>query len=113
MNVQLPLGSAEAKTEDKGSVASFLQLAIQFTFSFPFRPLGEQNGNSTPALRNLSTAASNGSSLSSSSSGLLRQNSNSPVGKPGALPTNLDDMKVTKHLLAALRRNIRHTMKVK
>lgn len=96
VNIQPPLGSAEAKPGV--SVASFLQLATQFTLPFPFRPLGEQNGNSSPAVRSLSTAASNASSLSSGSNGLLRQNSNSPAGKPGALPANLDDMKVTKHL---------------
>lgn len=95
-NIQPPLGRVEAKPGL--SVASFLQLAIQFTLSFPSRPLGEQNGNSSPAMRSLSNAASNASSLSSGSNGLLRQNSNSPIGKPGALPNNLDDMKVTKHL---------------
>lgn len=65
-----------------------------YTFS-SCRPPGEQqSGTSAPAMRNLSAAVSNASSVSSSSSGLMRQNSNATVGKPGPLPTNLDDMKV-------------------
>ncbi|XP_039191463.1 myocardin-related transcription factor A isoform X3 [Crotalus tigris] len=100
-----PMDSSYAKILQQQQL--FLQLQIlnqqhqqhynyQTILPAPPKPLGEQNGNSTPALRNLSSAASNASSLSSSSNGLLRQNSNSPVGKPGALPTNLDDMKVAE-----------------
>ncbi|KAL7982440.1 hypothetical protein Chor_010038 [Crotalus horridus] len=100
-----PMDSSYAKILQQQQL--FLQLQIlnqqhqqhynyQTILPAPPKPLGEQNGNSTPALRNLSTAASNASSLSSSSNGLLRQNSNSPVGKPGALPSNLDDMKVAE-----------------
>ncbi|XP_063164223.1 myocardin-related transcription factor A isoform X1 [Candoia aspera] len=100
-----PMDSSYAKILQQQQL--FLQLQIlnqqqqqhynyQTILPAPPKPLGEQNGNSTPALRSLSTAASNASSLSPGSNGLLRQNSSSPVGKPGALPTNLDDMKVAE-----------------
>ncbi|XP_034259286.1 myocardin-related transcription factor A [Pantherophis guttatus] len=100
-----PMDSSYAKILQQQQL--FLQLQIlnqqhqqhynyQTILPAPPKPLGEQNGNSSPAVRSLSTAASNASSLSSGSNGLLRQNSNSPVGKPGALPANLDDMKVAE-----------------
>uniref|UniRef100_A0A670KAA7 Myocardin related transcription factor A n=1 Tax=Podarcis muralis TaxID=64176 RepID=A0A670KAA7_PODMU len=54
------------------------------------------SSSSAPPMRSLSTAVSSTSSVSSSSNGLMRQNSNTPVGKPGTLPVNLDDMKVAE-----------------
>ncbi|KFQ38356.1 MKL/myocardin-like 1, partial [Mesitornis unicolor] len=63
----------------------------------PPKPPGEQqSGASAPAVRNLSATVSSASSVSSGSSGLLRQNSNAAVGKPGPLPANLDEMKVAE-----------------
>lgn len=62
---------------------------------FSCRPPGEQqSGASAPAVRSLSATVSSTSSVSSGSSGLMRQNSNAAVGKPGPLPANLDEMKV-------------------
>ncbi|XP_070612172.1 myocardin-related transcription factor A isoform X2 [Erythrolamprus reginae] len=100
-----PMDSSYAKILQQQQL--FLQLQIlnqqhqqhynyQTILPAPPKPLGEQNGNCSPAVRGLSTAASNASSFSSGSNGLLRQNSNSPVGKPGPLPANLDDMKVAE-----------------
>lgn len=69
---------------------------IQFTLFSLFRPPGEQQSSSAaPSMRNLSTAVGSTSSVSSISNGLMRQNSNAPGSKPGALPANLDDMKVS------------------
>uniref|UniRef100_A0A7M4FQG2 Myocardin related transcription factor A n=1 Tax=Crocodylus porosus TaxID=8502 RepID=A0A7M4FQG2_CROPO len=64
----------------------------------PPKPPGEQQcSTSAPAGRNLSTTVSCMSSVSSSSGGLMRQNSNATVAKPvGSLPANLDDMKVAE-----------------
>lgn len=45
-------------------------------------------------MRSLSTASTSSSSGAPGPSGLARQNSTSLAGKPGALPANLDDMKV-------------------
>lgn len=45
-------------------------------------------------MRSLSTTSSSASPGASGPSGLARQNSTSLPGKPGALPANLDDMKV-------------------
>uniref|UniRef100_A0A8C6X3Y7 Myocardin related transcription factor A n=1 Tax=Naja naja TaxID=35670 RepID=A0A8C6X3Y7_NAJNA len=100
-----PMDSSYAKILQQQQL--FLQLQIlnqqhqqhynyQTILPAPPKPLGEQNGGSTPAVRSLPTAASSAASVSSGSNGLLRQNSNSPVGKPGALPANLDDMKVAE-----------------
>ncbi|KAM6436043.1 myocardin-related transcription factor A isoform 2-T2 [Liasis olivaceus] len=100
-----PMDSSYAKILQQQQL--FLQLQIlnqqqqqhynyQTILPAPPKPLGEQNGSSTPAMRSLSTAASNTSSISSGPNGLLRQNGSSPAGKPGALPTNLDDMKVAE-----------------
>lgn len=70
------------------------------------RPPGEQqNGTSAPAMRSLSATVCSTSSVSSSSSGLMRQNSNAIVGKPGSLPTNLDDMKVNIHAAISTKTN--------
>lgn len=64
----------------------------------PFRPAGEALGSSgAPQMRSLSAANSSLSSGASVPSGLARQNSTSLTGKPGALPANLDDMKVSGH----------------
>ncbi|PKU48999.1 mkl myocardinhypothetical protein [Limosa lapponica baueri] len=61
------------------------------------QPPGEQQSSaSAPAVRNLSAPVSSTSSVSSGSSGLMRQNSNAAVGKPGPLPANLDEMKVAE-----------------
>ncbi|XP_013927145.1 PREDICTED: MKL/myocardin-like protein 1 [Thamnophis sirtalis] len=97
-----PMDSSYAKILQQQQLFLQLQILNQQHYNYqtilpaPPKPLGEQNGNSSPAMRSLSTAANNASSLSSGSNGLLRQNSNSPVGKPGALPANLDDMKVAE-----------------
>ncbi|XP_043399783.1 myocardin-related transcription factor A isoform X3 [Chelonia mydas] len=101
-----PMDSSYAKILQQQQL--FLQLQIlnqqqqqhynyQTILPAPPKPPGEQqSGTSAPAMRNLSAAVSNASSVSSSSSGLMRQNSNATVGKPGPLPTNLDDMKVAE-----------------
>lgn len=59
------------------------------------RPAGEAPGSSGgPPMRSLSTTSSGSSSGAAGPSGLARQNSTSLTGKLGALPANLDDMKV-------------------
>ncbi|NXO41299.1 MKL1 protein, partial [Locustella ochotensis] len=62
----------------------------------PKAPGEQQSGASAPVLRNLSATVSSTSSVSSGSSGLMRQNSNAAVGKLGPLPANLDEMKVAE-----------------
>lgn len=58
------------------------------------RPSGETPGSSAPTpSRSLSTSSSS-SSGTPGPGGLARQNSTALAGKPGALPANLDDMKV-------------------
>ncbi|XP_062989640.1 myocardin-related transcription factor A isoform X2 [Elgaria multicarinata webbii] len=101
-----PMDSSYAKILQQQQL--FLQLQIlnqqqqqhynyQTILPAPPKPPGEQqSGSNAPAMRSLSTAASSASSVSSSSNGLMRQNSSAPVGKPGALPANLDDMKVAE-----------------
>ncbi|XP_073183135.1 myocardin-related transcription factor A isoform X2 [Lepidochelys kempii] len=101
-----PMDSSYAKILQQQQL--FLQLQIlnqqhqqhynyQTILPAPPKPPGEQqSGTSAPAMRNLSATVSSASSVSSSSSGLMRQNSNATVGKPGPLPTNLDDMKVAE-----------------
>ncbi|XP_043357990.1 myocardin-related transcription factor A isoform X4 [Dermochelys coriacea] len=101
-----PMDSSYAKILQQQQL--FLQLQIlnqqqqqhynyQTILPAPPKPPGEQqSGTSAPAMRNLSATVSSASSVSSSSSGLMRQNSNATVGKPGTLPTNLDDMKVAE-----------------
>ncbi|XP_053108264.1 myocardin-related transcription factor A isoform X2 [Hemicordylus capensis] len=101
-----PMDSSYAKILQEQQL--FLQLQIlnqqqqqhynyQTILPAPPKPPGEQqSGSSVPPMRSLSTPVGSTSSVSSSSNGLLRQNSNAPVGKPGALPTNLDDMKVAE-----------------
>lgn len=59
------------------------------------RPAGEAPGSGgVPPTRSLSTTSSGSSSGAPGPSGLARQNSTPLTGKPGALPANLDDMKV-------------------
>ncbi|NXW92789.1 MKL1 protein, partial [Alopecoenas beccarii] len=101
-----PMDSSYAKILQQQQL--FLQLQIlnqqqqqhynyQTILPAPPKPPGEQqSGASAPAVRNLSATVSNASSVSSGSSGLMRQNSNAAVGKPGPLPANLDEMKVAE-----------------
>ncbi|XP_060515478.1 myocardin-related transcription factor A isoform X1 [Panthera onca] len=63
----------------------------------PPKPSGEAPGSGgAPPIRSLSTTGSGSSSGAPGPSGLARQNSTSLTGKPGALPANLDDMKVAE-----------------
>ncbi|NXC47114.1 MKL1 protein, partial [Penelope pileata] len=101
-----PMDSSYAKILQQQQL--FLQLQIlnqqqqqhynyQTILPAPPKPPGEQqSGASAPAVRSLSAAVSSTSSVSSASSGLMRQNSNAAVGKPGPLPANLDEMKVAE-----------------
>ncbi|NXW76968.1 MKL1 protein, partial [Hirundo rustica] len=100
-----PMDSSYAKILQQQQL--FLQLQIlnqqqqhynyQTILPAPPKPPGEQqSGASAPAVRNLSATVSSTSSVSSGSSGLMRQNSNAVVGKPGPLPANLDEMKVAE-----------------
>ncbi|NXN39813.1 MKL1 protein, partial [Rhinoptilus africanus] len=101
-----PMDSSYAKILQQQQL--FLQLQIlsqqqqqhynyQTILPAPPKPPGEQqSGASAPAVRNLSATVSSTSSASSGSSGLMRQNSNAAVGKPGPLPANLDEMKVAE-----------------
>ncbi|NXG82116.1 MKL1 protein, partial [Stercorarius parasiticus] len=101
-----PMDSSYAKILQQQQL--FLQLQIlsqqqqqhynyQTILPAPPKPPGEQqSGASTPAVRSLSATVSSASSVSSGSSGLMRQNSNAAVGKPGPLPANLDEMKVAE-----------------
>ncbi|XP_062348185.1 myocardin-related transcription factor A isoform X3 [Cinclus cinclus] len=100
-----PMDSSYAKILQQQQL--FLQLQIlnqqqqhynyQTILPAPPKPPGEQqSGASAPAVRNLSATVSSTSSVPSGSSGLMRQNSNAAVGKPGPLPANLDEMKVAE-----------------
>ncbi|NWI66737.1 MKL1 protein, partial [Todus mexicanus] len=100
-----PMDSSYAKILQQQQL--FLQLQIlnqqqqhynyQTILPAPPKPPGEQqSGASAPAVRNLSATVSSASSVSSGSSGLMRQNSSAAVGKPGPLPANLDEMKVAE-----------------
>ncbi|KAM6306695.1 myocardin-related transcription factor A-like [Podargus strigoides] len=101
-----PMDSSYAKILQQQQL--FLQLQIlnqqqqqhynyQTILPAPPKPPGEQqSGASSPAVCNLSATVSSTSSVSSGSSGLMRQNSNAAVGKPGPLPANLDEMKVAE-----------------
>ncbi|NXX93381.1 MKL1 protein, partial [Centropus bengalensis] len=101
-----PMDSSYAKILQQQQL--FLQLQIlnqqqqqhynyQTILPAPPKPPGEQqSGASAPAVRNLSAAVSSAASVSSGSAGLMRQNSNAAVGKPGPLPANLDEMKVAE-----------------
>lgn len=82
-------------TVDTKGIWCLSTLVLKPVFFLSCRPPGEQqSGASAPAVRNLSATVSSTSSVSSGSSGLMRQNSNAAVGKPGPLPANLDEMKV-------------------
>ncbi|NWI25491.1 MKL1 protein, partial [Sula dactylatra] len=101
-----PMDSSYAKILQQQQL--FLQLQIlnqqqqqhynyQTILPAPPKPPGEQqSGASAPAVRNLSATVNSAPSVSSGSSGLMRQNSNAAVGKPGPLPANLDEMKVAE-----------------
>ncbi|XP_062837073.1 myocardin-related transcription factor A isoform X2 [Anolis carolinensis] len=101
-----PMDSSYAKILQQQQL--FLQLQIlnqqqqqhynyQTILPAPPKPPGEQqNGSNAPPMRSLSATGSCTSSVSSSANGLMRQNSNVPMTKPGALPANLDDMKVAE-----------------
>ncbi|NXJ28376.1 MKL1 protein, partial [Dicrurus megarhynchus] len=100
-----PMDSSYAKILQQQQL--FLQLQIlnqqqqhynyQTILPAPPKPPGEQqSGASAPTVRNHSATVSSTSSVSSGSSGLMRQNSNAVVGKPGPLPANLDEMKVAE-----------------
>ncbi|XP_030913665.1 myocardin-related transcription factor A isoform X2 [Geospiza fortis] len=100
-----PMDSSYAKILQQQQL--FLQLQIlnqqqqhynyQTILPAPPKPPGEQqSGASAPAVRNLSATVSSTPSVSSGSGGLMRQNSNAAVGKPGPLPANLDEMKVAE-----------------
>ncbi|NXP31069.1 MKL1 protein, partial [Leiothrix lutea] len=102
-----PMDSSYAKILQQQQL--FLQLQIlnqqqqhynyQTILPAPPKPPGEQQSGasaSAPAVRNLSATVSSTSSVSPGSSGLMRQNSNAAVGKPGPLPANLDEMKVAE-----------------
>ncbi|NWW89750.1 MKL1 protein, partial [Rhynochetos jubatus] len=101
-----PMDSSYAKILQQQQL--FLQLQIlnqqqqqhynyQTILPAPPKPPGEQqSGASAPAVRSLSATVNSASSISSGSSGLMRQNSNAAVGKPGPLPANLDEMKVAE-----------------
>ncbi|NXF73832.1 MKL1 protein, partial [Sclerurus mexicanus] len=100
-----PMDSSYAKILQQQQL--FLQLQIlnqqqqhynyQTILPAPPKPPGEQqSGAGAPAVRNLSATVNSASSGSSGSGGLMRQNSNAAVGKPGPLPANLDEMKVAE-----------------
>lgn len=101
-----PMDSSYAKILQQQQL--FLQLQIlnqqqqqhynyQTILPAPPKPAGEALGSSgAPQMRSLSAANSSLSSGASVPSGLARQNSTSLTGKPGALPANLDDMKVAE-----------------
>ncbi|XP_039719311.1 myocardin-related transcription factor A isoform X3 [Pteropus medius] len=101
-----PLDSSYARILQQQQL--FLQLQIlnqqqqqhynyQTILPAPPKPAGEALGSSGPApMRSLSTTSTSSSSGAPGPSGLARQNSTSLAGKPGALPANLDDMKVAE-----------------
>uniref|UniRef100_A0A8C3YJV2 Myocardin related transcription factor A n=1 Tax=Catagonus wagneri TaxID=51154 RepID=A0A8C3YJV2_9CETA len=100
-----PMDSSYAKILQQQQL--FLQLQIlnqqqqqhynyQAILPAPPKPAGEALGSGgPPPTRSLSTSSST-SSGAPGPSGLARQNSTSLTGKPGALPANLDDMKVAE-----------------
>uniref|UniRef100_A0A7N5JZT5 Myocardin related transcription factor A n=1 Tax=Ailuropoda melanoleuca TaxID=9646 RepID=A0A7N5JZT5_AILME len=101
-----PMDSSYAKILQQQQL--FLQLQIlnqqqqqhynyQTILPAPPKPAGEAPGSTgAPPMRSLSTTSSGSSSGAAGPSGLARQNSTSLTGKPGALPANLDDMKVAE-----------------
>ncbi|KAM9228977.1 myocardin-related transcription factor A [Dugong dugon] len=101
-----PMDSSYAKILQQQQL--FLQLQIlnqqqqqhynyQTILPAPPKPAVETLGsNGAPPARSLSTTSSSSSSGAPGPSGLVRQNSISQLGKPGALPANLDEMKVAE-----------------
>uniref|UniRef100_A0A2K6LQD7 Myocardin related transcription factor A n=1 Tax=Rhinopithecus bieti TaxID=61621 RepID=A0A2K6LQD7_RHIBE len=101
-----PMDSSYAKILQQQQL--FLQLQIlnqqqqqhhnyQAILPAPPKSAGEALGSSgNPPVRSLSTTNSSSSSGAPGPCGLARQNSTSLTGKPGALPANLDDMKVAE-----------------
>ncbi|XP_032272608.1 myocardin-related transcription factor A isoform X1 [Halichoerus grypus] len=101
-----PMDSSYAKILQQQQL--FLQLQIlnqqqqqhynyQTILPAPPKPAGEAPGSGgVPPTRSLSTTSSGSSSGAPGPSGLARQNSTPLTGKPGALPANLDDMKVAE-----------------
>lgn len=100
-----PMDSSYAKILQQQQL--FLQLQIlnqqqqqhynyQTILPAPPKPAGEALGNGAPPMRSLSTTSSSPSSGTPGPSALTRQNSTSLTGKLGALPANLDDMKVAE-----------------
>uniref|UniRef100_A0A2K5Z8S2 Myocardin related transcription factor A n=2 Tax=Mandrillus leucophaeus TaxID=9568 RepID=A0A2K5Z8S2_MANLE len=101
-----PMDSSYAKILQQQQL--FLQLQIlnqqqqqhhnyQAILPAPPKSAGEALGSSgTPPVRSLPTTSSSSSSGAPGPCGLARQNSTSLTGKPGALPANLDDMKVAE-----------------
>ncbi|XP_012410287.1 myocardin-related transcription factor A isoform X3 [Trichechus manatus latirostris] len=101
-----PMDSSYAKILQQQQL--FLQLQIlnqqqqqhynyQTILPAPPKPAVETLGsNGAPPVRSLSTTSSSSSSGAPGPSGLVRQNSISQPGKPGALPANLDEMKVAE-----------------
>uniref|UniRef100_A0A2K6SDJ5 Myocardin related transcription factor A n=1 Tax=Saimiri boliviensis boliviensis TaxID=39432 RepID=A0A2K6SDJ5_SAIBB len=101
-----PMDSSYAKILQQQQL--FLQLQIlnqqqqqqhnyQAILPAPPKSAGEALGSSgPPTVRSLSTANSSSSSGAPGPCGLARQNSTSLTGKLGALPANLDDMKVAE-----------------
>ncbi|XP_036315249.1 myocardin-related transcription factor A isoform X9 [Pipistrellus kuhlii] len=102
-----PMDSSYAKILQQQQL--FLQLQIlnqqqqqhynyQTILPAPPKPAGEALGSGgAPPMRSLSTTTSTtSSSVAPGPSGLTRQNSTSLTGKLGALPANLDDMKVAE-----------------
>ncbi|XP_066113363.1 myocardin-related transcription factor A isoform X2 [Saccopteryx bilineata] len=101
-----PMDSSYAKILQQQQL--FLQLQIlnqqqqqhynyQTILPAPPKPAGEALGSGGPSpVRSLSTASAGSSLGAPGPGGLARQNSTSLPGKPGALPANLDDMKVAE-----------------
>ncbi|XP_036153835.1 myocardin-related transcription factor A isoform X4 [Myotis myotis] len=101
-----PMDSSYAKILQQQQL--FLQLQIlnqqqqqhynyQTILPAPPKPAGEALGSGgVPPMRSLSTTNTSSSSGTPGPSGLARQNSTSLTGKLGALPANLDDMKVAE-----------------
>uniref|UniRef100_A0A8D0F3I5 SAP domain-containing protein n=1 Tax=Strix occidentalis caurina TaxID=311401 RepID=A0A8D0F3I5_STROC len=95
-----PMDSSYAKILQQQQLFLQLQILNQQQQHYNYQTIlpapPKYGGASAPAVRNLSATVSSSSSVSSGSSGLMRQNSNAAVGKPGPLPANLDEMKVAE-----------------
>ncbi|XP_014444182.1 myocardin-related transcription factor A isoform X2 [Tupaia chinensis] len=98
-----PMDSSYAKILQQQQLFLQLQILNQQHYNYqtilpaPPKPAGEALGNSgPPPARSLSTTNSSSNSGAPGPGGPVRQNSTSLTGKPGALPANLDDMKVAE-----------------